>query len=373
MTDSSKKQSPEFMVTPWLYRTGGWVFNYREFWIKLGNLETRWLSDSLEDTKIRQPVYVTGLVRSGSTLLLEILEKHPDTATHRYKDFPFLYTPYAWNWLLKYIAKKEGPAVERAHKDRIKITSESPETMEEIIWMGFFRGLHNPKISNVLDESTSQPDFEQFYKSHIQKLLLARKGKRYLSKANYLGTRLKYVQKMFPDARFIIPIREPVMQIASIIKQHKIFCDGETRNPKSLEHIRRLGHFEFGLDRRVINCGDTKLALEIQELLDSGDDVRGMAKYWNMIYGFIYDQLEETPELKQATRVLRYEDLCDEPAKVLTDVLAHAGLEHDPKLIDHYKTQISPPDYYQAGFTGAELEIIATETQPTRAKYGYPV
>jgi hypothetical protein len=53
--------------------------------------------------------------------------------------------------------------------------------------------------------------------------------------------------------------------------------------------------------------------------------------------------------------------------------LAHVGLEHEEKLIDHYRDQISPPNYYQAQFTDAELETIATETHPTRAKYGYPL
>ncbi|NIQ02726.1 MAG: sulfotransferase [Nitrospinaceae bacterium] len=372
MSNAPKKKSAEFAVAPWLHTVGGWVFNHREFWIRMGRWESKWLAGDLEAIEIRQPVYVTGLVRSGSTLLLEILEKHPDTATHRYKDFPFLDIPYWWNGLLKYIEKKEKVAVERAHKDRIQITPESPESMEEIVWMGFFDHLHDPRVSNVLDETTGRPEFEEYYKSHIQKLLLSRKARRFLSKANYMGTRLKYVQKMFPDARFIIPIREPVMQIASIIKQHKIFCEGQTRNPEAREHLRRLGHFEFGLDRRVINCGDTKAALEIQRLLDGGEEVRGLARYWNMIYGYLHDQREASAELNSATVVLRYEDLCADPEKVLTEMLRHTGLAMNRELIDRYKDQISPPTYYQAGFSDAELEIIAAETRSTRAQYGYP-
>src|SRR3546814_12886608 len=85
--------------------------------------------------------------------------------------------------------------------------------------------------------------------------LWVRRRPRYLSKANYNVTRMEYLLKLFPDARFVLPLRDPAAHIASLMKQQRLFCEGERRHPAALEHMRRIGHFEFGIDRRPINVG----------------------------------------------------------------------------------------------------------------------
>ena len=149
-----------------------------------------------------------------------------------------------------------APPAERAHKDRILVTPDSPEAMEEVLWMRFFPEAHETGKDQVLTDATSNPAFERFYKDHLKKILLVRGGRRYLSKGNYNLTRFAYLLKLFPDARFIVPVRDPRWHIASLIKQHRLFCDEERRDPRILQHMRRAGHFEFGLDRRAINVGD---------------------------------------------------------------------------------------------------------------------
>ena len=76
----------------------------------------------------------------------------------------------------------------------------------------------------MLDRQTSHPAFESFYRDHIRKLLRVRGGRRYLAKGNYNVTRLEYLLQLFPDARFVIPVRDPRWHIASLIKQHALFC-----------------------------------------------------------------------------------------------------------------------------------------------------
>src|SRR5690606_10191757 len=149
------------------------------------------------------PVYIAGLARSGSTILLELLSRHPHLATHRYQDFPPLFTPWSWNWFLERAGGKAQAPVERAHGDGIAVTPQSPEAFEEVLWMAFFPHLHDPAVSAALEAHTSNPAFERFYREHLQKLLLLRGAPRYLSKANYNVTRLPYLLKLFPDARFI--------------------------------------------------------------------------------------------------------------------------------------------------------------------------
>ncbi|MEL6964771.1 MAG: sulfotransferase, partial [Pseudomonadota bacterium] len=255
---ASSADGTGFEVAGWVDRLGGHMERHPNFWIKLGNLESRFLRDDLGEIKIEKPIYIAGLARSGSTFLLEALASHGSTVTHRYKDFPPVFTPYWWNRFLGFMPEKAPLPAERAHKDGIVITEESPEAFEEALWMAFFPKLHDPTTSAFLGRDHAHEAFESFYRDHIRKLLAVRGGNRYLSKGNYNLTRLAYLQKLFPDARFVLPIRAPAWHIASLIKQHTLFKDGLTGNRRALDHMRRVGHFEFGPDRRPINAGDSE-------------------------------------------------------------------------------------------------------------------
>src|SRR3546814_18543019 len=90
---------------------------------------------------------------------------------------------------------------------------------------------------------------------------------------------MEYLLKLFPDARFVLPLRDPAAHIASLMKQQRLFCEGERRHPAALEHMRRIWHFEFGIDRRPINVGDGAIG-EVLQAFKSGDEVGGQALYW---------------------------------------------------------------------------------------------
>src|ERR671919_3110372 len=141
---------------------GRLVERYPDFMLRLGRWETDWASDSLAGQTVDRPIYVTGLARAGSTILLELLAAHPDVATHQYRDFPMIPIPLWWNSFLDRASREESQPVERAHKDGIAVTPESPEAMEEVLWMAFFADCHDPATSNVLSEQDSAPEFEAF-------------------------------------------------------------------------------------------------------------------------------------------------------------------------------------------------------------------
>jgi hypothetical protein len=261
--------------------------------------------------------------------------------------------------------------VERAHKDRIKVTPSSPEAMEEVLWMAFFPHLHDPTRSQVLDRTTSAPAFEEFYRAHIKKLLMIRDGRRYPAKANYDLTRLAYLQKLFPDARFIIPVREPHWHVASLVKQHRLFVEAETADPRIRRHMRRAGHFEFGLDRRAINPNDDEEAARIEALWSVGRDSEGYARLWARTYGFVLDQLAEEPALAAAVRFVRYEAFCARPKIEIEAIAAHAGLNFAPSALAAMASEISSPDYYSPGFDADERALIGEITRSTAARLGY--
>ena len=216
-----------FRVARWVDALGGFISRRPRLWIALGNLESRLIADDSMHTALAQPIYISGVARAGSTILLETLAQHPDLASHRYRDYPPVFTPYWWNRFLEHVPQRDSAPAERTHRDGIAITPESPEAFEEVIWMAFFPGLHDPAQSAVLPSEARHPEFEAFYRDHIRKLVRIRGGRRYLSKDNYNVSRLEYLLKLFPDARFVIPVRDPVWHIASLMKQHALFCAGE--------------------------------------------------------------------------------------------------------------------------------------------------
>lgn len=89
MGKAPQRQQKGFEVTPWMDRAGGLIERHAALWIRLGSIESALLDGALADVRIDRPIYVTGLARSGTTILLETLARHPNVATHRYRDFPF--------------------------------------------------------------------------------------------------------------------------------------------------------------------------------------------------------------------------------------------------------------------------------------------
>lgn len=357
-----------FHVPGSLHWLSGLVDRWTGLWKAAGRLESLSLADSLERTAIDRPLYVAGLARSGSTILLEALAAHRAVTTHQYRDFPCLFTPCWWQRIRQ--SRPSTDPVQRAHADGLMVTPQSPEAMEEVLWQAFFPQAHDTRRSQVLDESVEAPLFERFYRDHIRKLLYLRGGTRYAAKGNYNVTRLRFLQRLFPEARFLVPVRRPLNHIASLMKQHRLFVRAERRFPRVLAHMRRSGHYEFGLDRRPINPGHREATVEIERLWATGDEVRGWARYWALLYGWMADQLEEHPRLSQATEVIRFEDLCDQPAETLERIRRHADLPADSGY-RAFVDRVRAPAYYEPSFSDAERFTIEEETSAVAARFGY--
>ena len=383
MTDSSN-QRPEmpgrmpspgaidsFAVPGWIHRIGGWQARHPGAAIRLGNFDTRIASDAIEDLSIDRPIYIAGLARSGTTILLELLAEHADVATHQYRDFPPILSPWLWHrWLARVPEGKEA-ASERAHGDGIRVTSRSPEAFEEVLWMAFFEHIHDPERSGVLDADTDNPAFEAFYAEHIRKMLAIRGAPRYVAKGNYNLMRLGYLKKLFAGARFVLPIRDPVTHIASLMKQQNLFEAGETAHPRALAHMQRVGHFEFGLDRRPIHTGDDAAVSRVRALWAEGREVEGWAHYWGLVYANVADRLQADPGLDQACLTIRYEDLCGDSESTLRRFYEHCALAIDDDALRAAAGRLHLPDYYKPSFNAEDTALIREITAPVAARFGY--
>ena len=317
----------------------------------LANLETRMLKGPIRDTPIDRPIFICGLARAGTTILLELLAQHPDTATFRYQDYPFPMLPTWWD---KMNGARDSKPVERSHKDGITVTPESPEAMEEMVWMHFFPDCHDPKISSVIENADAAPEFSDFYRAMIIKLLHARGKARYLAKNNYNITRLKFLAGKFPTARFVVPVRDPIWHIASLMKQHTLFSNSDRR---TRAYLRRAGHFEFGPDRRPINVGDGATD-HIISLWEQGKEVEGWAKYWTSVNRYLREILESDKDFAEKVLIVGYEDLCRSPVDGLKKIFKHVGLDADPEFVKTLGGRLQTPSYYEPGFSKSEVALI---------------
>lgn len=323
---------------------------------RLADLETRVVGAAIADVGIDRPVYVCGLARAGTTLLLELLASMPGFTSHRYADFPFLWTPYWWNALRARLRLPEGNPVERAHRDRVRVTFESPEAFEEIFWLHFFPHRHDAGVDQVLDADAALPAFDEFYRAHLRKLLAVRGATRYVAKGNYNLVRIGYLLRLFPQARFVVAVRAPRAHVASLVRQDRQFRAWAQRDPRIGAQLARRGHFEFGPGKRALHVGDARAAAAIADCFAEGREAEGYARQWAASYGWLIERLQSRPEWREACLLVRYDRLCASPQATLSAVLAHAAVDRGiaADLVAERCGEVVASDYYASPFEREE-------------------
>lgn len=204
----------------------------------------------------RQPhVFITGLARAGTSILLRTLNQTGSFACQTYRDMPFVLAPQLWRRLSSGL-RAPGEARERAHADGMLVDFDTVEAFEEVFWLTFAGDLylHTDHLSaHQVDEEVAV----NFY-NYISAVIAAGSGNgdlRYLSKNNNNLLRLPGIAKAFPAAHIIIPFRNPLQHAQSLIRQHRNFCTAQHDDPFIAKYMRWLGHFEFGLDYRPFTFG----------------------------------------------------------------------------------------------------------------------
>lgn len=332
--------------------SGRFVHSFPKFWQWMGAMEYEYLEENCTAFKDISPVYVGGMARSGSTILLQKLYDTDAFISHRYCDYPFINIPYIWDkWISLFL--KDTNAIERSHKDGLKVTPKSPEAMEEMLWMQFFPDLHPKDGHSILDQHVSHKGFEKFYLHHIQKMMLRGQGRQYLAKGNYNSQRIGYISKIIPHAKFLVPIRDPISHIASLIKQHRLFSEDHTQHPRNRRYMDIVGHYEFG-------TGRLPLAAE------NVGDVEFYAREWASTYNHIHSLLNDDAT-KSRIIITRYEDLCDNPKKELDKVTRFLKL--DDIDTTSLSQDIRAPSYYQPDFSDEDLAIIQEHTNSVKAYF----
>ena len=267
----------------------------------------RYLRDAPEDQGGH--VFVTGLARAGTTILLRELHASGRFGSLLYADMPFLLAPNLWASISRG-SRKTFEAVERSHGDGIAISLDSPEAFDEVFWR-VFHGASYIRADGLLPHHPG-PKAVARYREFIR-LVLRRRGKcRYLAKGNNNILRLAALASAMSDSTFLLVIREPLAHADSLLRQHLRSASDSDRF--RLNYLQWLVHHEFGGDHR---------AFRFPECPD-GDPTT--LNYWLATWLSCYSALEPVVEAHPNIIVVPYERLCADP-RTWTAICDRLGLD----------------------------------------------
>ncbi|RLD90507.1 MAG: hypothetical protein DRJ13_18035 [Bacteroidetes bacterium] len=272
-----------------------------------------------QDQNIKEPVFIVGNFRSGTTFLHRLLTK--DLHSTSFTSWELYLAPSVigrkfYQWLMKINRAVGNPArwviglfnriVEKEtymHKIGLNEAEEDGQVFFQI-WSSFhlLAFFPFPKLikeyiyyDDQIPEEVKERDM-QYYSEIIKKHIYAHDGKRYISKNPSHSPKVKTLHHQFPDAKFINIVRNPLQVIPSSISLFSKHCH-TYGNPEN----------EYNLQETVIEH----------------------SKHW---YLYPHQYLKTLPS-NQYVRVL-YKDLVADPESTIRDIYGRFNFEISPKFAE---------------------------------------
>lgn len=292
---------------------------------------------SVSNEKLNCPadgsVYVCGLARSGTTMLLRIIDGLEDFRSLTYRDMPFVLAPNLWH-KVAHLASQQAEARERAHGDGILVSMDSPEGLEEVFWRTFGTQVFNADCLGF-DEPT--PALLKTFSEYRAIVANPRTGpgfgsgvlKRYLSKNNNNLLRLRSLCAD-PTATVLLAYRNPFATARSLHRQHQRFSVSQARDRFTRSYMGWLSHYEFGLDHRPF-C----FALSGMSGKYRPDELDYWLEYWNAVYRYVL----ANDDLRYI--LVSHDTLRAHPVRTLERLFEVLGVEADSEMLSSW---IAQPD-----------------------------
>ena len=227
-------------------------------------------------------IFITGLARAGTTILLNALYKSNLFASLSYSDMPFVLAPNLWSKI--YFKRGNLELKERAHRDGILVSTESPEAFEEVFWKTF--------------AEEEYEELEEKFSTYVMNIIYKYKKERYLSKNNQNIKRVNLISTIFSNSKILIPFREPIQHAYSLLNQHKKFIKESKSDNFISKYMKWIGHTEFGPHYTPIKNQDLKFRnyLEINHWIEQ----------WYLTYNDAFESLKN----KKNIHFISYEKPC---------------------------------------------------------------
>src|SRR5262245_43319224 len=245
-------------------------------------------------------VFVSGLARAGTTVLMRRFHATGCYRSLTYRDMPFVLAPNLWRRMSQ-VSHRDIQSAERAHGDQVRVNVDSPESLDEVFWR-IFAGDEYLESHRLKPHSPDEAVVQKYVR-YVNAILSADESRldRYLSKNNNNILRLGTIHRAFPNALILIPFRQPLQQAFSLFRQHRRFSELQTQREFALSYMTWLGHHEFGLDHRPFQFQRDAPCPYPADTLN----------HWLHIWCEAYEWLERSKP--EAALFVCYEDLCLRP------------------------------------------------------------
>lgn len=282
--------------------------------VALGNTAVLEMSFDLENARfgrraaaehpVEHPVFICGLARAGTTIILRILHETGAFASLSYRDLPFPLAPNGAARLTRRF-RRGVAARERAHGDGLTHDLDTPEAIEEVFWRCFegkrFLRPHGLEPVPPLPETVEQ------FRRYMSLVLLHYDRQRYISKNNANVLRLPALVAATPSTILIHPFRDPLQQAASLLNQHRLALPLHRSDPFRQRFMNWLGHHEFGAGQRPFHLPDAPVSALDPMTLD----------YWLAAWTSVYDFLLKQPlQVRARQHFVDYDAMCAAPIAV---------------------------------------------------------
>lgn len=265
---------------------------------------------NLRSIRHSQNVYVSGLARAGTTVLMQYLAQMPRFECLSYKNLPFLFLPKTW---IKLTSNKKGQKKERFHKDGIMHSVETNEALEEPFWRNYI-GADYIKRESLVSHSMNQ---DIYLKYHSFRKLVAGE-KIYLAKNNNHLLRAQSLHQLDSkngiDTQTIIPFREPYSQAQSLLNQHQLlsrFSEDEF----VYDYMALLVHHDFGKFHKVPVFDNNTYQSQLPENKNS-------IEYWLEIWYLFYSKALTLFSEDEKFHFFCYEKFCENPGESISIILS---------------------------------------------------
>ena len=330
----------------------------------LGDLENDLFKKRLADVRVERPVFVAGLPRAGTTLVLELLYGTGEFASFTYRQMPFVLNPLLWDKLSARSQRSAAPR-ERAHGDAMMVGFDSPEAFEEVLWINHLSDvLFDGDTMRTVGPEDLTDDFRSAYRQLAAKLVCLagerrdgtaaeRRGDgdadggggtplRYLSKNNANVARLPAIASVFDDATLLCCFRDPRTHVASLHAQHRRFLELHDDDAFAERYMAWIGHHDFGRNFRPIRFGGPAASERSRDPSSSSplDPAASEPDFWWRYWIDAYRHVLDTAPPQ--TRFVRFEALLENGPDALARLAEQADLTRPEVLLDAASTLRAP-------------------------------
>ena len=284
----------------------------------LADIEEIIYKERLKDVRVDQPVFITALPRSGTTILLQLLYDSGYFASHTYRDMPFVLCPLVWSRFSTRFTV-DHTSRERSHGDGLEVSADSPEAFEEMIWKSYWPNHYKSDRIVPWTSVERNVEFEKFLEGNMRKVVTLRQGKsthpmHYVSKNNLNIARLSSLPGPLRRGVFLIPFRDPVQHAASMLRQHERFTRLHEQDDFDRRYMEAIGHHEFGKGLRPVDFGAWL------EKAPPSNQLAFWLQYWIAAYRHVLEHVSTS------VRLICYADLTTRPKSELARIAAAVGV-----------------------------------------------